>query len=87
MFPIRTIFYCFREQEKYEREFDIDAYNEAIKWMFDTVKKIRQIYCKYDYFYCNTLCGLRYGCPLKVEVESNKTLQEVIKQEKQDGKG
>ena len=86
-FPIKTVFYCFREQKIYEREFDIDAYNESMKWMFDTVKKIRQFYCKYDYFYCNTLCGFRYGCPLKVEVESNKSLQEVVKKEKQNEKG
>lgn len=81
-FPVKTIFYCFRKQGKIEKLFNIDAYNEALKWMFDTVKKIRQIYMSYEYFYCHTLCNFRLDCQLKKEVESNKCLRDYIKKEK-----
>ena len=78
-YPTETVFYCFRQQREYRRPFDMDEYNRSIEWMFDTVKVIRKLYCQYDYFFCNQLCGFRTGCPMKREVEGNPHWKSVIK--------
>ena len=80
--PVSTIFYCFRKQKKYERKFDEKAYEESIKWMFDTVAEIRKLYCSYDYFFCSQLCSSRNICKMKKEVESNSNWKDIIKKQK-----
>jgi hypothetical protein len=75
----------FREQQKIERPFDQEAYDEAIKWMLDTIKEIRKLYCSYDYFFCNSLCGFRNSCQMKKEIECNPNWKKVIKDAKKDG--
>lgn len=82
VYPSKTVFYCFRQQQSYEKPFDIDAFNKAMDWMMDTVDKIRKtFYCQYDFFKCNNICNFRHRCLLKRNVESNKTLKEFIKKE------
>jgi len=77
--PTSTIFYCFRQQKSYEKSFDMDAYNESVKWMFDTVAKIRELYAAYNWFYCNQLCSSRNICAVKEDIESNSNWKEMLK--------
>lgn len=84
--PTKTIFYCFRQMKPYEKDFDMDAYNEAMKWMFDTVAKIRSLFKCYDWFFCSSLCGFSKVCGIKKEMESNKDFAKIIKDLKKEDK-
>ena len=87
-YPQKTTFYCFRKQTEYTREFDENAYNNAIKWMFDTVRKIRELYSAYNWFKCNNICGFgvcKGICPIKREVEGNPHWKTIIKNLKKEG--
>lgn len=78
-FPTKLKFNLFRKQDEKIYDFNIDDYNESIKWMFDTVSEIeRLIYCKYDTFYCSNLCGFRYICALKEQIEKDDDLKKYI---------
>lgn len=83
VYPSKTIFYCFRQQVTFEKPFDMDAFNEAVDWMINTVDKIRKtFYCEYEWYRCNHICNFRHLCLLKRNVESNKVLKDFIKKEK-----
>ncbi len=72
-YPKETIFYCFRKSEKFAREFDMNAYQESLDWMNNTVAGIRKFRCGYDFFFCNTLCSNRAFCQIKKERENKKS--------------
>ncbi len=78
-FPSMLRFNMFRKQIEREYKFNIDDYNEALRWSIDTVKKIRQLYAAYSYFGCNQICGHREECAMKQEVESNPYWKQIFK--------
>jgi len=80
-YPIKLKFNMFRNLDVLSFEFKQEEFDEAVNWMLETVKEIKKIYCDYDYFFCNHLCGYGKICHAKREMESNKTLKEYIKRE------
>lgn len=81
VFPSKIVFYCFRKLQKHEYIFNYDDFQKSIKWMFDTIKEIRKLNCKYDYFFCNNLCGSRDICLLKKVKESKENYEREISEE------
>lgn len=64
-FPDLLRFHMFRNSKDVDIEFNESDYNEAIKWVQDTVKQIRdcrEFECKPDDFYCQYLCDMRLKC-------------------------
>lgn len=86
VYPSKTMFYCFRKQQKYEKNFDLEAYNSSIKWMFDTVAKIRELFKCYDWFFCSSICSYKHVCQIKKEMETNKEFAKIIKDLKKEDK-
>lgn len=78
-FPTQLKFNMFRNLEIKTYEFIESEFDEAVKWMFESVEMIRQIYCGYNYFFCQNLCSAKLHCGAKKEVESNKCLSNYIK--------
>lgn len=67
-FPDKMQFGCFRKQETIQVDFSKEKYEEALKWMDDTVDKIRKCSSyepKNDMFFCNNLCDFRFTCENK----------------------
>jgi len=79
-FPSKLIFNMFRIPEEKTYSFDEKDYQEAIKWMFDTVAKIRELYASYSWFFCNNICSFHSNCQMKSAIECNKSLQGTVKE-------
>ena len=80
-FPTEMKFNMFRIPEIKTYTFKEDEYNEANKWMLNTVDEIRKLYLNYNYFFCSQLCNSRKICQVKFGAETNKCLKEYIKRE------
>lgn len=72
-YPSKTVFYTFRTQREVAQPFEVSALEEAIEWAKTTVKKIRETFNCYDYFFCNNLCGARDMCGYKKVKEKKET--------------
>lgn len=64
-FPDLLRFHMFRNSKDVDIKFNIDDYYEAINWMQETVKEIRdcgEFESRPDDFYCQYLCDMRLKC-------------------------
>lgn len=64
-FPKYLCFNCFKNGVFIQEEFNEDAYNKALRWVVDTIGKIRDaedFYPAIDYFKCRYLCGVHDEC-------------------------
>ena len=73
-FPVKLCFNCFRTGVFIEEPFNIDAYNEAIKWAVDSIHSIEEedeFYPDIEYFKCRFLCGVSGECIYRDEFYNN----------------
>jgi len=76
-FPKELIFNMFNADDLVRIEFNIDDYNEAIKWCIDSINEIKNEveFNKYiDEFFCKNLCNHREICGFE---EKDKAIKEV----------
>lgn len=65
VFPKWIIWNHFKEQEYVKIPFNMDEYENANRWLIDTIHEIEDEsdYIEtVDYFYCNNLCDFRNSC-------------------------
>lgn len=68
VYPDILQFGLFRVGKTQTIPFNLEAYNEAREWMFNTVKEIRECNLwneNVDKFFCESLCNFREDCILK----------------------
>lgn len=64
-YPKALCFNCFKSGTFIEEPFNIEAYNNAIKWAESTVKEIKEttdFYPNVDYFFCRYICDMSEEC-------------------------
>ena len=69
-YPKELWFNCFRFGRVIKEPFSIDKYNQAVKWVVDTVEKIKEdsdFLDNYDYFYCRWICDQAHNCEVYEE--------------------
>ena len=67
-FPKALCFNCFKAGVFIEEPFNIDAYNEAIKWAKDSIRYIEnedRFPPSIDFFSCRYICGVQNECCFK----------------------
>lgn len=85
------LMYNFFKTNSYERiEFNRKDFDNAIKWMYDTVALIRNAESNKDYlyqakpddFFCNHLCGVKESCPIFEKLPMINKLKKAIEKAK-----
>ena len=64
-FPKALCFNCFKSKTFIEEPFDKKAYDEAIKWVVDSINAIKDTNSfppKVDFFACEYICGVKDEC-------------------------
>lgn len=67
-YPKRLCFNCFKSGTFIEEPFDLDAYNETVKWVKESVDEVMNcddFYPSVDFFGCQFICGLDDECEYK----------------------
>lgn len=64
-FPKALCFNCFKTGTLIEEPFNEDAYNEAIEWTINNIRRIKnteEFWPNIDFYSCYYICGLRGEC-------------------------
>ena len=67
-YPSKLMFNMFKEGNFIEEDFDIDAYNETMRWIVDTIETIifeTDWMVSPSSYFCRYVCSVFDSCPAK----------------------